>query len=128
MHPADHTIKEEVGYLLPNGDRLFFPLPTGIVQKTSDLKPARITTQILPGDHPVKEADGSWPYPAYMFRDIWGRENYIYDIQTLPDAYCKKEWIGYRIPKGTTQAVQETVPVTHPHMSLYGVDSWEISP
>ena len=47
-----------------------------------------------------KEEDGSWPYPAFMYRDIWGSANYVYDSATLPDAYAKREWVGYRIKKG----------------------------
>lgn len=123
-NPAENKIKNDAGYLLPNGDRLFFPLPNGISCKTSELKEERITTQILPGDKPEKEADGSWPYPAFMFRDIWGCKNYIFDFDTLPDQYGKKEWTGYRIPKGSDKAVEEHVPFTHPHYSSYGVDRW----
>lgn len=120
---TDHAVKEEVGYLLPSGDRLFFPMRTGISRNASELKPARITTQLLPSDTLQKEADGSWPYPAFMYRDIWGRENYIFDIETLPDEYAKKEWIGYRIKKGENRSVPEVVSVHHPHMSLYGVNT-----
>lgn len=120
---SDISVKLEAGHVLPNGDLFRFPLRTAISCKTSELKEARIATQILPSDKITKEADGSWPLPTFMYRDIWGRANYIYDIETLPDAHCKKEWISYRIKKGETQAIEETVTITHPHMSLLGVDT-----
>ena len=121
---ADISVKSEVGYLLPNGDRIFFPLRTGISVKTSELREARITTQILPGDKVTKEEDGSWPLPIFMYRDIWGRAQCIYDFDTLPDEYSKKEWIGYRIKKGETRAVEEHVRLIHPNMSSWGMDTF----
>ena len=118
---TDRALTREVGYLLPSGDRLYFPLVTGLSCKTADLKPARIVTQRLPSDRIVKEEDGSWPYPAFMYRDIWGSANYIYDFATLPDDYAKQEWLGYRIKKGESQGTEETVKVIHPNLSVRGV-------
>lgn len=111
----------EVGHLLPNGDRLHFPLRTGLTCKTSELKPARIVTQRLPSDKITKEADGSWPYPQFMYIDIFGQSNYIYAMDTLPDEYSKKEWIGYRTKAGESESTEERVKVIHPHMSVRGV-------
>lgn len=111
---TDRALTSEVGHLLPSGDRLYFPLVTGLTCKTADLKPARIVTQRLPSDKIVKEKDGSWPYPAFMYRDIWGAANYIYDQETLPDEYAKKEWSGYRIKKGEPQGGEEKVKVIIP--------------
>lgn len=118
---TDHEVASRVGHLLPSGDRLFFPLVTGITCKKSDLKEARIVTQRLPSDKITKEADGSWPYPVFMYRDIFLNANYIYDLETLPDEYSKKEWLAYRIKKGSTEAVPEKVKIIHPHMSVHGV-------
>ena len=106
---VDRVLTTEVGHLLPNGDRLHFPLVTGLSCKTAELKAARIVTQRLPSDRITKEEDGSWPYPAFMYRDIWGSANYIYDLATLPDAYAKQEWVGYRIKKGESQGTEEKV-------------------
>ena len=47
----------EVGHILPNGDRLHFPLRTGISCKVSEIKKARIVTQRLPSDTIIKEAE-----------------------------------------------------------------------
>ncbi|MBE6891317.1 MAG: exo-alpha-sialidase [Ruminococcaceae bacterium] len=111
----------EVGHILPNGDRLHFPLRTGISCKVSEIKKARIVTQRLPSDTIIKEADGSWPYPVFMYRDIFGSANYIYDMETLPDAYSKKEWVCYRKKARDSQSTEEKVKVVHPHMSVRGV-------
>ena len=118
---TDNSVISQAGHLLPSGDRLYFPLVTGAVCKKSELKEARIVTQRLPSDRITKEADGSWPYPVFMYRDIFLNANYIYDMETLPDEYSKKEWLAYRIKKGEAEAVPEKVKVIHPHMSVRGV-------
>lgn len=118
---TDHEVASQVGHLLPSGDRLYFPLVTGVTCKKSELKEARIVTQRLPSDKLTKEEDGSWPYPAFMYRDIFLNANYIYDLETLPDEYSKKEWLAYRIKKGETEAVPEKVKIVHPHMSVRGM-------
>ena len=53
-----------------------------------------------------------------MYRDIWGSANYIYDFATLPDAYAKQEWLGYRIKKGESYGSEEAVKVIHPNLSV----------
>ena len=118
---ADKSAAAMAGQLLPNGDRLYFPMVTGRTCQASRLKPARIVTQTLPSDRITKEEDGSWPYPAFMYRDIFESVNYIYDMDTLPDDFAGKEWHAYRIKKGENQAVEEKVQVIHPHMSVRGV-------
>ena len=118
---TDNSVVFQTGYLLPSGDRLYFPLVTGVTCKRSDVKEARIVTQKLPSDKITKEEDGSWPYPVFMYRDIFLNANHIYDLETLPDEYAKKEWLAYRIAKGDTAAVPEKVKIVHPHMSVRGV-------
>ena len=47
----------------------------------------------LPSDKPVKEPDGSMPYPTYRFYDQGLQLNLVYDFDHLPDEYAKKEWL-----------------------------------
>ena len=128
---TDNSVVFQTGNLLPNGDRLYFPMVTGITCNRSELKEARIVTQRLPSDRITKQADGSWPHPVFMYRDIFLNENYIYDMETIPDEYSKKEWLAYRILKGKFDAVPEKVKIVHPHMSVRGVvgkDSMVMAP
>ena len=121
---ADNHVERVVGDYLPNGDLLQFPLRQGFVCKMCELKGDRVQTQMLPSDKIVKEEDGSWPYADFMYRDIWGMRNYIFDVDKLPDKLFKKEWHGLRIKNGETQAVEEIAKITHPNMSLWGMERW----
>lgn len=119
--PTDSASAEgSVGTLLSNGDRILFPVPESILFQGEDikkLKKPRIWNNRLPSDRADKEQDGSWPYPAFSTINALGGETIVYDFDTLPDEYAKKQWTMNRIKKGEPSATQEIVPFDFPNMS-----------
>lgn len=116
---TSHAMNSEVGLLLPNGDRIYAPWPKVLIYPEDQMKADRITTATLPSDKPTKQADGSWPYPVFTFKNIWGCRVQIYDVDTLPDEFAKREVTLYRVKKGETHAVEEKALIEQPYMSRW---------
>lgn len=86
------AMNELIGTKLSNGDRIYFPPQTAIVYPVDKLKIRRGFTARIPSDKIEKQADGSFPYPTFAFRDASGSEEHLlYDFDTLPDEYAKKQ-------------------------------------
>lgn len=109
------------GTKLKNGDIIYFPKMPPYIVDEKQLKRPRLFTKELPGDTIEKQADGSWPYPIMSYCDVVTNIHYIYDMETVPDAYAKKQWHMVRLKAGETEAKEELVPIEHPYMSLTGV-------
>lgn len=109
--------EDEIGTLLPNGDRIYFPAQPSIVLHEGEFKDAKNAFYRLPTDVVRKEEDGSFPYPVYSFKDVGGTDMQIYDFDTLPDGVMEKTWKIKRIKNGENISSEESVPVEMPYWS-----------
>ncbi len=108
------------GTELPNGEKIYFPSRDAIVLDPKEIKYWPGFTGQLPSDKPVKEPDGSMPYPTYRFYDQGLQLNLVYDFDHLPDEYAKKEWLVERTDiNGNTKL--ETARLDIPTLSGVGV-------
>ena len=108
------------GTELPNGESIYFPTRDAIILDPKEIKYWPGFTGQLPSDKPVKEPDGSMPYPTYRFYDQGLQLNLVYDFDHLPDEYAKKEWLIERTDvNGNTKL--ETARLDIPTLSGVGV-------
>ncbi len=110
----DHTVSTQCGLLLPNGDRLYFPMESGVKLDNYKMTPQNLYT---PGyDFSKKAEEGTLPLPDGM--TYWpGITIRAYNADRLPDSLSKKEWLAMRIPAGSTEPVEERVPVDWPYLT-----------
>jgi len=115
------NLKNKIGTLLPNGDRIYFPDVPAIVLRAGEFKNAINAFFRIPTDSIKKEDDGSFPYPVYSFKDSGEADMHIYDFDTLPDEYSDKEWKMLRIKKDDNEARTENVCADIPNRSANAI-------
>ena len=111
----DASVSTQCGLLLQNGDRIYFPMESGV-----SLSNYKFTSQNLytPGyDFSKKAEEGTIPIPDGMTHWIGGLEIRAYNADRLPESLSKKEWLAKRIPAGKTEPVEERVKVDWPYLT-----------
>ncbi len=111
----DASVSTQCGLLLQNGDRIYFPMESGI--KLADYKfPSQ--QELTPGyDFGKKAEEGTMPIPDGMTSWQGGVLIKAYNATRLPDSLSKKEWLAKRVPAGQTEPVTEHVPVDWPYLT-----------
>jgi len=111
----DAAVSTQCGLPLPNGDRIYFPMESGINLDKYKSTPQNLLT---PGyDFTQKAEEGTLPIPDGMTCWIGGLVIKAYNADRLPDSLSKKEWLAKRIPEGETAAVSELVQVDWPYLT-----------
>lgn len=111
----DPSVATQCGLLLPNGDRIYFPLESGIKLDNYKFTPQN---QLTPGYDFSKKADeGTMPIPDGMTYWMGGTVIKAYNADRLPPSLSKKEWLAKRIPAGKTEPVTEMVQVDWPFLT-----------
>ncbi|MBI4979625.1 MAG: hypothetical protein HZC28_19255 [Spirochaetes bacterium] len=111
----DASVSTKCGLLLQNGDRIYFPMESGISLSTYTGTPQ---SQYTPGyDFTRKAPEGTLPIPDGMTHWLGGLCIKAYKAERLPDNLSKKEWLAKRIPAGKTEPVTEYVPVDWPFLT-----------
>ena len=111
----DASVSTQCGLLLQNGDRIYFPMESGI--KLDKYKfPSQ--QQLTPGyDFSKRAAEGTMPIPDGMTSWQGGVLIKAYNADRLPESLSKKEWLAKRVPAGQTEPVAERVPVDWPYLT-----------
>ena len=106
MPPSDAA---ECGLLLPNGDRIYFPIEGGTDVSSYKFPPFEALTPDY--DFTKKAEEGEMPIQDGV--TAWWNGDVIraYNADRLPDSLSKKEWHILRIPNGSNEKINETVPV-----------------
>lgn len=105
----DASVSAECGLLLSNGDRIYFPMASGI---SLDQYKSTPQSELTPGyDFFKKAEEGTLPIPDGMTCWWDGTVIRAYNADRLPDSLSKKEWHAKRIPAGKAEAVDEQVQV-----------------
>ncbi len=111
----DASVSTQCGLLLPNGDRIYFPMESGIALDKYKFPSQSLLT---PGyDFGKKAEEGTMPIPDGMTYWMGGLTIKAYNADRLPASLSKKEWLAKRIPAGKTEPVTEMVPVDWPYLT-----------
>ena len=105
----------QCGVRLNNGDRIYFPMESGI-----SLKNYRLTewTERLPNyDRVARAEEGTLPVPDGVTAWFVGRKIYAYNADRLPPSLAKKQWLMKRIPAGQTEPVTEYAQLDWPYLT-----------
>ncbi|MBQ8641694.1 MAG: exo-alpha-sialidase [Clostridia bacterium] len=112
---TDASVAAECGLRLPNGDRLYFPLESGISLKDYRFPSFQMLT---PGyDFTAQAEEGVMPIQDGMTFWFGGTTILAYNADRLPPSLAKKEWRVARIPAGETEAVYEYAAVDWPYLT-----------
>jgi hypothetical protein len=108
------SVATECGLLLPNSDRIYFPMESGIELTDYTFTHERFLT---PGYDFTKQAEeGTLPVPDGL-QYQWGIAIRAYNADRLPPTLAKKEWLLRRIPAGKTEPVTEHAKVDWPNLT-----------
>lgn len=121
----DASVSTECGLLLPNGDRIYFPMESGIALDHYKSTPQ---SQLTPGyDFSKKAEEGTLPIPDGMTCWWDGTVINAYNADRLPESLSKKEWLVKRIPSGETEPVSSMVQVDWPYLTrvVYSGDGYD---
>ncbi len=111
----DASIATQCGLPLPNGDRLYFPMESGI---SLDDYQFPNQSKLTPGyDFTRKAEEGTMPFPDGMTCWLEGTVIKAYNADRLPDSLAKKEWLAMRIPAGASEPAREMVQVDWPYLT-----------
>ncbi len=111
----DASVSSRCGLLLPNGDRIYFPMESGIRLDHYRLTPGNLLT---PGyDFRRRAEEGTLPIPDGMTYWFDGTVIRAYNADRLPESLAGKEWLARRIPAGKTEPVEERVRVEWPWLT-----------
>ena len=111
----DDAVTAEFGLRLPDGDRIYFPMESGV-----SLREYRMTPQSLhtPGyDFSRRAEPGTLPLPDGMTYWMDGTVIRAYNADRLPEPLCRKEWRMMRIRAGETEPVEERAQVDWPYLT-----------
>ncbi len=108
------AVAEECGLLLKNGDRIYFPMESGISLSEYTCTPECLLTPDYDFSQQAKE--GKLPIPDGKTYQ-WGIAMSAYKAERLPPSLAKKEWLMKRIPAGCTGAVTEYAKVDWPNLT-----------
>lgn len=112
---TDASVSTQCGLLLPSGDRIYFPLESGIKLDNYRFTPQN---QLTPGyDFTQRAVEGTLPIPDGMTYWMGGVVIKAYSADRLPPSLAKKEWLAMRIPAGQTEPVSERVAVDWPYLT-----------
>ncbi len=112
---VDASVSTQCGLLLQNGDRIYFPMESGIKLDNYKMPSQQLYT---PGyDFSRKAEEGTLPIPDGMTYWMGGTTIRAYNADRLPESLSKKEWLAKRIPAGQTEAVTEYVKVDWPYLT-----------
>lgn len=111
----DSSVSEQCGLLLPNGDRIYFPLESGVSLDRYKMTPQN---RLTPGyDFSRQAEEGTLPIPDGITYWLEGTMIRAYNADRLPPSLSKKEWLLKRIPAGKTEAVCEHAKVDWPALT-----------
>jgi len=111
----DAAVSSECGLLLQNGDRIYFPMESGISLKDYTFTPQ---SQLTPGyDFTQKATEGVMPIPDGITCWMNGTVINAYNADRLPPSLCEKQWLAKRIPAGKKEPVTEMIPVDWPYLT-----------
>lgn len=111
----DPTVSAHCGLHLPNGDRLYFPMESGVSLSHYRFTPQKYYTPAY--DFSVKAEEGTMPIPDGISYQLGGVEVKAYNADRLPPSLSKKEWLALRVPAGATKAIEERVSVDWPYLT-----------
>lgn len=111
----DPSVASSCGLLLPNGDRLYFPLESGISLKDYRFPDFSYLTPGVDFSRPADE--GTMPIQDGMTYWFTGTRIRAYRAERLPKSLAAKTWHTARIPAGQTEPVFEDVPVDWPYLT-----------
>ena len=112
---ADPSVSAECGLMLPNGDKIYFPMEPAMPLDGYKFTPQN---QLNPGYDFIKKAEeGTLPIPDGITSWIDGTVIRAYNADRLPASLSKKEWLSKRIPAGQTEPVDEMVPIEWPYLT-----------
>ena len=108
---TDPSVATECGLLLPNGDRIYFPMESGL---SLDGYTFTHESMLTPGYDFSKQAEeGTLPVPDGI-QYQWGIAMRAYHADRLPPSLAKKAWLMKRIPSGSREPVTEYAQVDWP--------------
>lgn len=99
----------ECGLMLPNGDRIYFPIESGT--DVSSYKFPFYSLLTPDYDFNRKAPEGEMPIQDGVTAWWCGAVIRAYNSDRLPDSLSKKEWHIIRIPNGSNEKISETIPV-----------------
>lgn len=106
---------DSCGLLLPNGDRIYFPMESG-----TKLNHYRLTPEcyLTPGyDFSCRAEEGVLPIPDGITFWLDGTMIRAYNADRLPPSLAKKTWLARRIPAGSARIIEEQVLVDWPYLT-----------
>jgi hypothetical protein len=111
----DASVARECGLHLKNGDRVYFPMESGVDVSKYKMTPWNKYT--LGYDFTKQAEEGTLPIPDGMTYWINGTAIYAYNADRLPPSLSQREWTLYRIPAGQTEPVAERAQVDWPYLT-----------
>ncbi len=111
----DAAVSTQCGLLLQNGDRIYFPMESGVnLSNYTFASPFRYNPDY---DFSKKADEGTLPIPDGFTHWIGGLEIKAYNADRLPESLSKKEWLAMRIPAGKQEPIEERVKVDWPYLT-----------
>ena len=95
---TDPSVASECGLLLPDGDRIYFPMENGISLDAYEFEDQQYNTPDY--DYSEKAAPGKMPLPDGMSFQMWGIQVNAYRTERLPEELDRSEWLMLRTPAG----------------------------
>ena len=112
---VDPSVSVECGLRLPNGDRIYFPMESGVDVSGYKTLPQEYLTPGYDFTQPAEE--GTLPFPDGMTFWQGGMTIRAYRAERLPESLREKEWLMKRIPAGQTEPVTEHAQVNWPYLT-----------
>jgi hypothetical protein len=110
----DQSVATECGLLLQNGDRLYFPMESGISLDNYKMTPQKYYTPDY--DFSKKAREGTLPIPDGV--TFWeGTTIRAYNADRLPESLSEKVWLAMRTPAGQKEPLKEYVKVDWPYLT-----------
>lgn len=111
----DPSVSAECGLLLPNGDRIYFPMESAA--KLSGYKMLHETMLTPAYDWTRRAEEGVLPIPDGVTNWFGGMTIRAYNAERLPPSLSRKEWTMMRIPAGSNVPVTESAQVDWPYLT-----------
>jgi hypothetical protein len=110
----DPSVATECGLLLQNGDRLYFPMESGLSLDNYKMTPQKYYTPDY--DFTKKSKEGTLPIPDGV--TFWeGTTIRAYNADRLPDSLSEKVWLAMRTLPGQKEPLKEYVKVDWPYLT-----------
>ncbi len=111
----DPSVASQCGLKLQNGDRIYFPMESGINVDNYKMTPPQFYTPDY--DFTAQAEEGTLPIPDGMTFWMYGTTIRAYNADRLPPSLAKKEWLAMRIPAGEKEPVKEYAKVDWPYLT-----------